>query len=310
MARLKRIKKRIKNWFIYIVVRFGYTFLNGTNRTTALKLFKTLGTIGFYIVPSERNKTINHLTKVYGDKFTPARIRNMAKEVFINLGRNMADAFRISQLTPENIDQIVLSTGLEKIDNVLKKGNGLILLTGHIGNWELLGAYIALKGFPLSVIGAPIYDSRIDEMVVQNRQVSGAKYIARGSATRQILRALRNNETIGILIDQDTRRVDGVFIDFLGHEAFTPAGPVEIARRTGCALMPIGIHLDNNYRHRIEVGDEITLTWTDDLDTDRIRNTEVCSKAVEQFIRKHPTQWVWMHKRWRTTRKNRLVNKL
>ncbi|MBD3289539.1 hypothetical protein GF337_12110 [candidate division KSB1 bacterium] len=308
MARLKRFRKRIKNWFIYIFVKFGYTFLNSTKRITAFKLFKTMAAIGYHVVPSEREKTIAHLTKVFGNQYSQDKIREMAKEVFINLGRNMVDAFRISQLNPENIDQLVRSTGLEKIDEVLERGKGCLLLTGHVGNWELLGAYVSLKGYPLHVIGAPIYDRRLDEMVVNNRKASGARYIARGSATRQIIRALRHNETIGILIDQDTKKVDGELVDFLGHKAYTPVGPVEIAHKFKCPLLPIAIHIQKDNTHFVEVGDEIKLQWTDDHEHDRIENTQRCSKAIEHFILKNPTQWVWMHKRWRTQKKP-VINK-
>lgn len=303
MARLKRIKKRVKNWFIYVFVKFGYTFLNGTKRVTAFKLFCTLAPIGYYVVPSERKKTIAHLTKVFGNQYSPEKIREMAKEVFINLARNMVDAFRISQLTPENIDQLIQYEGLEKIDSVLQRGKGCLLITGHIGNWELLGAFVSLKGYPLSVIGAPIYDPRLDKMVVNNRKASGAQFIARGSATRQIIRALKNNELIGILIDQDTKKVAGELVDFLGHKAYTPVGPVEIAYKFDCPLVPIAIHIKKDNTHFVEVGDEIILKWTNNHEQDRINNTQRCSKAIEHFILQHPTQWVWMHKRWQTKKK-------
>ncbi|MEE4311761.1 MAG: lysophospholipid acyltransferase family protein [candidate division KSB1 bacterium] len=303
MKRSRRIVKRVKNWFIYQIVRYGFRMLNGMQRETAINLLGTLGGFGYHIVGSERKKTIRNLKRVFGERFDDDKIRRMGKEVFVNLGRNMADAFRVSGLNPDNIDSIVTAEGLEKIDELLARGKGLISLTGHVGNWELLGAYLAMKGYPLSVVGAPIYDPRLDEMVTRNRVGSGLGYIQRGSATREILRVLRRNEMVGILIDQDTRHVQGVFVDFLGMEAYTPVGPVILALKTGSPLLPIGIHMRRDNTHHIAVGEEITLGKAENKDEELIMNTLKCSKAVEQFIHDHPTQWVWMHNRWKTKKK-------
>jgi len=305
MAKLKRTKKRIKNWFIYNLTKAGYTLLLGMKRSTAFQFLQTLGKIGYYIVSSERKKTIRHLRYVFGERYSDHQIKTMAKAVFVNLCRNMVDAFRARTFSPHNIDQYIKAVGSEKIDQALAKGKGILMLTGHIGNWELLGAWVSLKGFKLNVIGRPVYDPRLDELVVKNRISSGAKYIARGGATREIIRALRRNELIGILMDQDSRKNDGVFVDFLGHEAYTPVGPVVLAQKTGAALLPIAIHIRKDNTHLVEVGDEIHLEFTGDEEQDRIHNTLKCSKAIEQYILKCPTQWVWMHERWKT-RKDRV----
>jgi KDO2-lipid IV(A) lauroyltransferase len=193
--------------------------------------------------------------------------------------------------------------GLEKIDGALKKGKGLLLLTSHSGNWELLGAYLAFKGYPLHVVGAPSYDPRLDKLIIKNRQHSGARYIARGaSASKKILQALRRNEIIGLLIDQDSKKFDGVFVDFMGREAFTPKGPVLLAIKKNAPIVPIAIHMHRDYRHLIEVGDEIALEISGDEAHDLTVNTQKCSKAIEKYILEQPTQWIWMHNRWKTKR--------
>jgi len=164
----------------------------------------------------------------------------------------------------------------------------------------LLGAFLAIKGYPVNVVGAPIYDPRLDALVVKNRLSSGMNYIARGDATREIIRVLRRNELIGILIDQDTRKVDGVFVDFLGHPAYTPLGPVVLAMKTGAAIVPMAVHLKKNGRHSIDVRPALDMKFTGDLENDRIENTKLCNDVLTDFIRRHPTQWVWMHERWKT----------
>ena len=297
---LRRKWKKLKNWLIVILVKTGVTWIRSVQRTTAIKFLQTLSVIGFYLVRSERGKTIKHLTMVYGDEKSPGEIYRMAKEVFRNLGRNMADAFRLPCYNADNIDNIVKSHGLENLHRALQKGKGVLALTGHIGNWELMGSYLARKGFTVNVVGAPIYDARLDELVVNNRIQGGLKYIARGSATREIIRALRRNEIVGLLIDQDTRHVDGVFVDFFGKKAYTPVGPVVLALKTGAAVVPMAVHIKKDNTHFVEVKPELELTITENQDYNRIHNTQILSNAIEKFIRHYPTQWVWMHRRWRT----------
>ncbi len=296
----RHIRKRVKNWFIYILVKSGLIWIRSVHRTTAIKFLQTLSLLGFYFVGFERRKTIKHLTMVYGNEKSKREIYQMAKAVFLNLGRNMADAFRIPLYNTQNIDHFVNIDGVENLNQALKKGKGVLAIAGHIGNWELMGGYLAMKGYTVNVVGAPIYDPRLDELVVKNRQQAGLNYIARSTATREIIRALRRNEIVGLLIDQDTKHVEGVFIDFLGEKAYTPVGPVVLAMKTGAAVVPMAVHIQKDNTHLIEIDEELDLKFTEDQDDNRIHNTQVCSDATEKFIRKYPTQWVWMHRRWKT----------
>jgi KDO2-lipid IV(A) lauroyltransferase len=303
----RRTRKRIKNWLIFISVKAGLRWINSVARSTAIKFLQTLSLLGFYLVRAERQKTIKHLTMVYGKEKDSQEIYRIAKAVFLNLGRNMADAFRIPCYNSQNIDRIVRAKGLDNLDRALQKGKGVLALTGHVGNWELMGGYLAMKGYAVNVVGAPIYDSRLDDLVINNRLKSGMKYIARGSATREIIRALRRNEIVGLLIDQDTKHVDGVFVDFLGEQAYTPVGPVILAMKTAAAIVPMAIHIQKDNTHLVEIEDELELVFAEDESDNRIHNTQLCSNAIEKFIRKYPTQWVWMHRRWKTKPVNQAV---
>lgn len=310
MSAFKRTIKRIKNSLIYVFIRLFFTFIVIINRHIAFKIFETLGRTAYCLAGSLRKKTIYHMKMVLGDQFSDAYIRKMAKDVFINLARNMVDAIRLQKYDAQAVDSLVTAKGLGKIDRLLKNGNGLLLFTGHIGNWELLAAYLAFKGYPLHVVAAPIYDPRLDKLVAENRQRSGARIITRGNhATRKILQALRKNEIVGILIDQDSKKYEGVFVDFMGKEAYTAMGPVYLAMKTNTPLMPIAIHMEKDYRHVIEVGDEIKLKINGNPEQDLISNTQRCSKAIESFVLQHPTQWIWMHNRWKT-RRTSFIHKL
>jgi len=305
MANSMRTKKRIKNGLIYILLRLLFAFIGTINRRIAFSIFEALGLTAYCLAGKLRKRTFKQLKRVFGNQSSDAQIRKMAREVFLNLARNTVDAIRLRKYSPQTIERLVRANGLEKIDRLLKNGKGLLLLTGHIGNWELLAAYMAHKGYPLHVIAAPLYDSRLDKMLVENRQHFGARVIARGaSATRKILQALRKNEIIGILIDQDSKTYEGVFVDFMGKEAVTPAGPVFLAMKTNTPLIPFAIHIEKDYRHVVDIGDEIQLEMSGDPKRDLETNAQRCSKAVEQLILRHPTQWIWVHNRWKTKRKD------
>jgi len=297
---LKKLTKRFKNWLIYAAVRSGILWMLSVQRATSIKFLQAMAKFGYYVVPSERKKTNANLQKIFGDKKTENELKAMAKSVFGNLGKNMADAFAIPRFNRVNIDNYVKVEGIEHLQNGLKNGTGVIALTGHIGNWELMGAYLAMKGYPINVVGAPIYDQRLDDLVVKNREQAGMKNIARGSATREILRALRRNEVVGILIDQDSKRIEGIFVDFLGHQAYTPVGPVVLAMKTKSLIIPMAIHSRKDGTHLIEIKEALPLQFTDDTDSDRLVNTKLCNDALSEFILKYPTQWVWMHERWKT----------
>lgn len=296
----RKARQQVKNWLIYILVKWALRWVRGVTRETAIRTLQTVTRLGFYLARSERRKTIQHLTMVYGKEKSRREIYDLAKAVFFNLGRNMADAFRLSLYNSQNIDQIVTVKGQDILDRALAKGNGVLVLTGHIGNWELMGATMAIKGYPINVVGAPIYDPRLDELVVKNRQQSGMKYIHRGSATKEIIKALSRNEIIGLLIDQDTKHVEGVFVDFLGKDAYTPVGPALLVEKTRAVVVSMAIHIEKDNLHVIEFDNELPVQATGNSMFDRIHNTQVFSKAVEKFIRLYPTQWVWMHRRWKT----------
>ena len=206
---------------------------------------------------------------------------------------------RLGSNTKEELDRIVAAEGLEHLDRTSEEGKGVVLLSGHIGNWELLGAYIAMKGYPFSVVGRSLNNPRLDRLLVAHRERLGLKNIARGKATRQILRALHRGEMVGFLIDQDTE-VEGAFVDFLGRPAYTPTGPVTLALKLGAPIVSAAIHREQDDTYHVVVRPRLEPARTDDVAEDIRVNTAICSKVLEDFIREHPAQWVWMHRRWKT----------
>ena len=291
-------KKRIKNDLIYYLVTAVIGLLRILPRSAALALMRGLGGVGYRLARKEREKTLRHLTWAYGGEKSPAEIRALARAVWRHFGGMAADAIRLPQIVAGGIDTLVQAKGAERLQAAWERGKGVIVLTGHFGNWELFGAWVAQKGYPVKVVGRSAYDPRLDRLVVGLRNSAGYTNIARGKGTREIIRSLRNNEVLGMLVDQDTR-VEGLFVNFFGRPAHTATGPVTLAYKLGCALLPAFIHQQPDSSYLIEFDEEIFLERTGDEENDLLETTQRISNAYERAIRRHPEQWVWMHERWK-----------
>ena len=208
------------------------------------------------------------------------------------------EVLQIPRLTSENWGRLITFDGRQNIDDALKMGKGVIILTAHFGNWELLAAGLALSGFDTSYIVRPIRSRQLDDMLNGIRRSAGGKPIPR-SSLKGALRCLRRNGLLGILSDIDTK-VDGVFVDFFGRPAFTPRGPVSFALRTGAALVPTLIVRQEDDTHIIVAERALELEITGDLEEDIRVNTARYTKITESYIRKYPEQWIWIHQRWKT----------
>ena len=295
----KPLAKRLKNWLIYHVIRSVIWMVRRLPRYVVLRLFELLGSATFWLAPGERAKILRHLEIAFGPQLNRDQIRTLGKQSMKALGRNVADALRLPCLVRDGLEQHVHFVGREHLDRAVARGKGVLCVTGHMGCWELLATFVA-SHYPLAVVGADIYDPRLNEILLVERQSSGYESFPRTAAgTRRILRWLKSGGVLGILIDQDTR-VDGEFVDFFGKAAHTPSGPVILAERTGAALVPIAIRMNADRSHTVEARREIELQRTGEPQADRLANVAKCSKAVEGFIRRTPEQWVWMHERWKT----------
>lgn len=258
-----------------------------------------LGWAAYRLVLGERRKVRAGLMLAFGGTWDERTIERLTVRVFLDLGKNAMDAIWLGRRGREEIFRAVRAEGLEYIDRALARGKGVIGLMGHIGSWELLGAYLVAAGYPLSAVGRSLHDPRLDRLLVDARRRSGIRNIARGRQTREVLRSLRENRIVAMLIDQDTR-VKGVFVDVFGKPAYTPMGPVILAMRTGATVVPMAIHRELDDTHHVVVRPEIDMVRTGDMERDVQVNTQRCSRTLEAFIREHPSQWVWMHERWKT----------
>lgn len=252
-----------------------------------------------YFLPlPARRISLTNLKRAFPDKKS-AEIRLIAYNAFKNQGRNLFELFTFESLKRSFVDRTVLFDGRESLEKALKGGKGVLYLCAHFSNWELMGASLSLWGYPINVIARKIYIEKINDILLYLRNATGLNIILRseqGSA-KKILRALKHNEVIGMLIDQDAR-VPGVMVDFFGIPAFTPSGFAALAMKSNAAVVA-GFIIRERDRFRLEIRGPLDVIKTGNYDDDIRKNTQVFTHIIEEYIRKYPEQWVWMHDRWK-----------
>jgi len=293
-------RKRIKNWILFRLITSLIFLLNFLPRNTAISIGGFLGGLAYFIIADARKRTLSNLRLAFAKEKEEKELRSLALRVFRNLGKNVADAVRLKNMKWEDIDRITDIDGLEHFDQAYKQGKGVIALTGHIGNFELLAAWFSLKGYKVSVIGREVYDPRLDRLLVENREKVGLENISTTAGVKPVLRALKSGRALGVLADQDSSRVRGVFVDFFGKPARTPVGPILLPYTTGSPIIPMAIVRQDRNRYRIIVKPEVQLVFSEDREGDIVEVTQRCAKALESIIRDYPDQWLWMHDRWKS----------
>ncbi len=266
----------------------------------SVKLAGFLGRVGYYIDIESAAIARKNITRAY-PQLAQKDVVKLAKDAYSNQGKNFAEFVSFPKYISKGlVKKYVEFVGRENLAAAYSRGKGTIIITAHFGNWELLGASIVRQGFPVSVIARKFYINSINELITRNREIAGLKVILRATeySARDIIRALRNNHFIGILIDQDTD-VAGEFVDFFGYKAYTPIGPAAIALKTGCSVVYAFIErLNGGLKHRAVIEGPVELVRTGDEKNDIKENTRIFTKRIEDWIRRRPEQWVWYHKRW------------
>jgi KDO2-lipid IV(A) lauroyltransferase len=218
-----------------------------------------------------------------------------------HFGEMLAEVVWLWRASPSEVLQVCTVTGREHFDRALETGRGVVLTTGHCGNWEVLNAWIGSAGYPMTIAVREAYDPRIDRVASHLRSRFGPEVISRGAgAGRRLAEALHRSRIVGLLIDQDIRDIPSVFVPFFGRDAWTPSGAASLALATGCPIVPGFVHRTADRRHRIELLPPLTTPRTGDPERDVPALTAAATAAIEAQIRAHPEQWVWMHRRWRT----------
>jgi Kdo2-lipid IVA lauroyltransferase/acyltransferase len=275
-------------------------FFAAMPRRIAYPTAKTLSRLGFHLARRQHRAGLRNLQMAFPELSRSAR-EEILRGCFENLGRLLVEFTHMPELNKGNICRFVVHDGLENYLEGLRRGRGVIFMTAHFGAWELSSFAHAVYGYPLRFVVRPIDNPRVERLISTYRTRSGNTPIERRSAARDILKALRQNEAVGILFDQNTTRSEGVFAEFFGIPAATTPALALFALRTGAAVVPGFLIWDASLRkHRLRLDPPVQLIDTGNLDHDVLENTKIFNKILEGYIRAYPDQWLWIHQRWKT----------
>jgi KDO2-lipid IV(A) lauroyltransferase len=259
-----------------------------------------LGYLAYLVDTRHRRITIANLNLALGEERSPVELRKIARTCYANLGRSVAEFCHLPSINEKTLSRWASYEGLENLSSAYKRGKGIIFITAHFGNWELLAYAQGIIGHPSNVIIRPLDNKYLNKLVNRYRSISGNRLIPKKEAAKDILRALHKGEGVGILIDQNVSVGERVFVDFFGQPASTITAPAILAQRTGAAVIPGFIVRQPKGKHKIIFEPEIPLQKSGDRQQDIQYNMQQFTNSVEKYVRKYPEQWFWMHRRWKT----------
>lgn len=290
--------REIGQRFGFLLTAGGFTLLGLLPRNAAAAFCRTLARLWFALDRRHRRIAINNLTYVFGYEKSPVEIRAMARRVFVNIVWLLYEIGWAYRTPAAEIERSIRFSGLAHLRQAWEKGRGVLVLTAHLGSWELLVSAAAMLGYPVNIVYRPLDAKPLDLFFRKLRGRYKAQLLPKARAMRPLLKALRQRELVGILLDQNARRREGVFVDFFGKPASTNAGLALVARRTGAPVLPMFLVREGR-RYRMVIEPEVPLVATGDKAGDIRANTRRYNQALESVIRRYPEQWFWVHQRWK-----------
>lgn len=227
--------------------------------------------------------------------------QRLLRATFRHLGWLLAEFSQFPKYNRQNIEHVVIYDSFENFREAARQGRGVLFLTAHFGPWELSSFAHALYGYPVRFLVRPIDNPLVDRLINEYRCLAGNVAIDKKGAARPILETLKAGDTVGILIDQNTTLEDGAFVDFFGTPACTTTGLARLALKTEAPVVPGFILWDSRLKkYRLRFEPPVALVRTGDAERDLVENTARFSRIIEDYVRRYPEQWLWVHRRWKT----------
>ncbi len=286
----------------HFIYGFAY-FLGLIPWRHSIRFSDMLGDLWYLLDRRHRNVALDNLARAYADEKSEAEIRKIAQQSFRNITRIPFEIGWSLRLSEKEIMRRCEVIGLEHLRRAHAKGKGALILTLHMGNWELLPLSYTANGFDVSLIYRPLDFKPADLFFLQYRQRFGGHPIPKKKSMRKVLDALRRGNSVGILLDQDSGLTAGVFARFFGHQACTNKGMALLALKIGAPVVPTFL-VRSGDGFVVHILPEVPVIRTEYKEKDVQVNTEQYNRVLEQIIRQYPEQWLWVHRRW----KNRPVN--
>ncbi len=275
-----------------------FTLLSWIPLKTGRAVGARLGELGYALDKRHRRVAIENLTLALGDEKTSTEIRQLSRQVFKNLGKILFEMAWSLTLKPRDLSKYVTIEGFAHYRNARMKRKGVLILTGHLGNWELMTFMGKIANAPTQVVYRPLDFKPMDRFIAGVRTRFGARLIPKSKATLRILKSLKRAEMVVILFDQRVNKRKGIFVDFFGEPACTTKGLAFLALKTGSPVVPMFLFRTPD-GFRAEFGAEMPLLRSGYLEADIRINTQRYNDCLETFVRRYPDQWFWVHRRWK-----------
>jgi Kdo2-lipid IVA lauroyltransferase/acyltransferase len=289
---------RIRHRLEYIATRGFMLFAMLSPLPLVWKVADVVGA-GAYALGMRRKVTLDNLRLAFPEK-TSEELTAIAKSAYRQFGRMLFEFMRFPALDSKTVLESCEIVNRHLFDEALASGKGGVLVAGHFGNWELMGAHLARLGYPIYFLVGEQRNRLVDDVMNKHRERMGIRIIHRGIAVRGVIRALRDNGFVAMLADQDARSA-GEFVEFFGRPASTFQGPAVFALKTGASIFFGGPIRIANGRHRIEV-ERFSVDGMEAVTPENIRQlTQAYTSALERIIRRYPDHWFWMHRRWKSS---------
>lgn len=267
-----------------------------------VRTFSTFVGKRFYsLADKSRKRALYNLEMVYGNKTTPEEREQMAQAVFIEEIKSFFDYMAYSHVKDKKrFFSFIEVEGEEHLKAAYEQGKGVICLIPHLSSWEFAAITPPMLGYETSAASKSMKMQLLENMMVKFRASRGMKNITREGSYNKLVEVLKKGECLILMIDQDTK-VKGVFVDFFGKPAYTPLGVSRLALETGALVVPMVMTRKEDDNYRFIIYPELPVVDTGDMESDLLENTQHQTRIMEDMVRKYPTQWVWMHRRWKTT---------
>ncbi|GAB4461810.1 MAG: hypothetical protein OHK0029_27670 [Armatimonadaceae bacterium] len=267
-------------------------------RRSALRFGEFLGTLGYRIARSKRRRAVLNLHLAFGDTMTLAEREQTTRQVFQHFGRSVTDFLRAPMLSPADLEALVAVEGWEHVEAARADGEPILLVTAHIGNWEILGRWLAqVQRLPLTVVAQDPKSPALAAQVKQMREQNGFSVLSKGGSARTLLQTLRRREVILLLNDQNS---GDLFAPFFGIPAGTVAGPAALAYHAKASLIPLYCLQRRDSSFLVRCSPPIPLQPSISKEDEVYRITAELNRTLEAVIREFPDQWLWLHNRWKS----------
>lgn len=257
-----------------------------------------LGRLYYHFDRRRKKIGLGNLGLAFGQEKTGEELERILRAWYQQMGRSMLEFAALPRLNRKKIEPLVRVTGLEKIRAEQEAGHGVILLNAHVGNWELYVQSATIYGCPMHIVGRRANVGLLHDYIVRCRESHGTRVILRDNAARKILKLVKKREVLGIMFDQRGSTSRGVMVDFFGHPAPTNPTVAKIILKSGATVMTSFGCRNPDGTHTVTISDPLEIRRSEDLEADVLQFIQLYMKLLEDFIRQHPDQWLWIHRRW------------